>query len=350
MALGKDGIVYVAARDGLYAISPEGKLAWKYSVLQGMSAPPSVGPDGVIYVTSFWGGFESVNSDGSKRWNSGYGMIGFDSAPSIGNEIVYLANTISDVWAFDPAHTPPLQWQIQTERSGMLSSAPTLPGSASVSQTRSKSSPVIGPLGTLYVPRQHWLHSVSTDGKPGWQLYLTGGMLGPAAVSQGGTIYVGDTGSSAPKFFAVNPDGSERWRLDLPAQIVGSPVVDARGNIYASTFQQLVAVSPDGNILWKFDAHSPCTSSPALTEDGTLYLGVESGELIAVDLDGKLKWSFKTRGAVNSPPSIGPDGTIYVTTSAGEVLALRDAGSPLMQNAWPRYQHDAQNTGRVPPL
>jgi outer membrane protein assembly factor BamB len=138
-----------------------------------------------------------------------------------------------------------------------------------------------------------------------------------------------------------------RWQLDLPAQIVGSPVVDAKGNVFISTTTQLMAVSSDGTVSWKTKLNDRCASSPALTEDGTLYVGLDSNQLIAVDADGKQKWSLRTRGIVRWPPVISTDGTIYAATDGGEVIALQDAGSPLMRNAWPRYQHDSQNTGRI---
>jgi outer membrane protein assembly factor BamB len=346
-ALGPDGAIYVGASDGLFAISAEGKFKWKYSVALGLHAPPAVAPDGTLYVASSWGGFETLNPDGTRQWESGHGMIGFDSSPAVGNRTAYLANKVSDLWAFEPGKTNSLDWQIQTERGGLGFNVPTLPGSASVNQARSSASPVIGPLDNLYVPRQHWLHSIGSDGTPGWQLFLTNAMLGPAAVGQNGILYLGDTGSSKPKLFSATPDGSLRWQLDLPAQIVGSPVVDAKGNVFISTTTQLMAVSSDGTVSWKTKLNDRCASSPALTEDGTLYVGLDSNQLIAVDADGKQKWSLRTRGIVRWPPVISTDGTIYAATDGGEVIALQDAGSPLMRNAWPRYQHDSQNTGRI---
>jgi len=82
-----------------------------------------------------------------------------------------------------------------------------------------------------------------------------------------------------------------------------------------------------------------------LAQDCTLYLGFETYHFGAVTSDGTLKWNYKSPGAVLAAPVIGPEGTIYIATDQGEVLALRDSGSPLMNGAWPRYQHDSQNSG-----
>lgn len=347
-ALGSDGNIYVGSSEGLYAVSPDGKLAWQSPVLAGMHAPAVVAPDGIIYVTTSWGGFQSVNPDGTKRWDSRYGMIGFESSPTLGNGVLYLANTVSDVWAFDPSAATPLVWELATSRAGMVNRAGALPGSASVNQARSATSPVLGPDGNLYVPRQHWLHSFGTDGTERWRISPTAGSLGQAAAGEDGTIYIGASDSGyTSKLLAVDTDGAIRWQIDVAQGVLGSVVVDKLGGVYFCSIDKLTALTADGQVKWQFNGAGQCSSSPALTEDGTLYLGVVPNHLIAVKSDGNLKWSLLTRGTVRWPPVIAPDGTIYATTDSGDVIALQDSGSPLMSNAWPRYQHDSQNTGHI---
>ncbi len=347
-ALGSDGNIYIGSNEGLYAVSPDGKLAWQSPVLMGTHAPAVVAPDGIIYVTTSWGGFESLNPDGTKRWDSGYGMIGFESSPTLGNGVLYLANTVSDVWAFDPFAAKPLLWELATSRAGMVNSASALPGSASVNQARSAASPILGPDGNLYVPRQQWLHSFGTDGSERWRICPTTGSLGQAAAGEDGTIYVGASDSSyIPKLLAVNTDGAIRWQMDVEHGVLGSAVVDKLGGVYFCSIDKLTALTADGQVKWQFSGSGQCSSSPTLTEDGTLYLGVVPNHLIAVKSDGSLKWSLPTRGTVRWPPVIAPDGTIYATTDSGDVISLQDSGSPLMSKAWPRYQHDSQNTGHI---
>ena len=344
LALGLDGTIYAAGLDGLYAVSPEGKLLWKFTDLGAVTAPPAIGPDGTIYLAASSGTFASLNANGTVQWNPGFRLIGFDGSPAISNGTMYLANTFSDLWAFEPGHTTE-NWHILTEREGM--GGPTLPGAFAFANMRKKSSFVIGSLSELYVPRMNWLHNIRADGTPGWSTLLTKGMLGPAAIGQNGTIYVGSLGGSKPELFAVSPSGAPRWKLQLPSQIEGSPVVGSNGNIFASTTTRVVNVSADGSIAWQFDPQERCTSGPALAEDGTLYLGLDMGKFIAVSAEGKLKWTLRTRGTILGAPVIAPDGTIYVVTDVGEIVALQDAGSPMMRNAWARYQHDSQNTGKM---
>ena len=51
---------------------------------------------------------------------------------------------------------------------------------------------------------------------------------------------------------------------------------------------------------------------------------------------------------VRDAPAIAPDGTIFFATDQGYAYAVSDAGSPPMDSPWPRFQHDAQNSGRLP--
>jgi outer membrane protein assembly factor BamB len=343
-ALGSDGTIYVGSDDSLCAISANGKLLWKHAVFSGMGAAPVVGPNGAIYLTSSVGDVQSVNPDGSSRWDSHYGLIGFASPPVLSNGVLYLANTVSDIWAFKADSPDPQLWTVQTEREGLSFAGLTLPGIARTDKVRSYTAPLVGLDGNLYVPRQKWLHSLSPDGAERWTILLSNGLLGSAAIGQDGTIYLGNQAFDT-KLYAVSSGGGKRWEVPVSGIVRGSPVIDASGDIYFSLDTRLVALSPDGSMKWELER--PGSSGPALAQDGTLYLGFETYHFGAVTSGGRLKWNYQTPGAVSAAPTIGPDGTIYIATNQGEVLALRDSGFPLMNSPWPRYQHDSQNSGRA---
>lgn len=59
-------------------------------------------------------------------------------------------------------------------------------------------------------------------------------------------------------------------------------------------------------------------------------------------------WKIEIHGMVRDAAAIAPDGTIFFTTDQGYAYAVSDAGSPPMDSPWPRFQHDAQNSGRSP--
>jgi hypothetical protein len=50
---------------------------------------------------------------------------------------------------------------------------------------------------------------------------------------------------------------------------------------------------------------------------------------------------------IREAAAIAPDGTIFFTTDQGYAYAVSGAGSPPMDSPWPRFQHDAQNSGHT---
>src|SRR5262249_36531439 len=248
-------------------------------------------------------------------------------------------------FAFKPDRADSRLWTIQTEREGIGFAGLTLPGTARTGQAPNTAPPAIGADGNLYVPRQHWLHSISPDGQERWTTFLSPGLLGPAAIGQGGTIYVGSA-QGERGFYAVNSDGTLRWKSDLPGIVRGSPVVDNQGNIYVSLNTEVAALAPDGRMQWEILQTGIFT--PVVTQDGTVYAGLAFDAfpyLAAINSDGSIKWKWKLPNG-SSAPVIGADGTIYFTAS-NEIVALQAGGSPLMSSPWPCYQHDSQHTGRM---
>ena len=163
-------------------------------------------------------------------------------------------------------------------------------------------------------------------------------------------VYV--DGHNSPWLFAIGHDGKQRWTIRLSKQLIASPVIDNAGVIYFCDSDFVKAVLPDGQSKWYVQAE--CNSGPALAADGTIYLGMYSREpgrgahipfLAAFSPDGQLKWKIEINGSVRDAPAISPDGTIFFTTDRGFVYAVSGAGSPPMDSPWPRFQHDAQNSG-----
>jgi hypothetical protein len=69
--------------------------------------------------------------------------------------------------------------------------------------------------------------------------------------------------------------------------------------------------------------------------------------LAAFTSDGHLKWNIEVNGMVRDAPAISPDGTVFFTTDKGYAYAVSGAGSAPMDSPWPRFQHDAQNSGHT---
>jgi outer membrane protein assembly factor BamB len=179
---------------------------------------------------------------------------------------------------------------------------------------------------------------------------LTSSQLGFPALGGDGMVYV--EGHGFPMLFAIGPEGKQHWAVRLNSRLLGSPIVDNAGLIYLCDSTTVKAFLPDSQTKWYVQAD--CNSGPVLAADGTIYLGMNSREpgrgahatfLAAFTPDGQLKWKIEISGAVRDAPAISPDGTIFFTTDKGLAYAVSDANSPPMDSPWPRFQHDAQNSG-----
>jgi len=65
-----DRSIYLAANDGkLYAFDrDDGRMLWQYQVSLGGIGSPSLGTDGIIYVTGTGHNLHAIDADGKQRW------------------------------------------------------------------------------------------------------------------------------------------------------------------------------------------------------------------------------------------------------------------------------------------
>jgi hypothetical protein len=341
IALGADGTVYAGASNGLYALTPDGNLKWKTPVAGMLYL--SMGEDGIVYTASSYGLGSGIANEGKGSWNAGVGMIGFGAPAAIGaGGLLLYANTVSDLFAFEPRRSTSALWSQNTFREGVISANSALPGRAKVGQGQSKNSPVIWRDETIVLARQHWLNYFNPDGAPGWVNELTPGQLGQPALADEGMIYVADDRHT---LYAVDRRGDTKWQYEADSTVTGSPVVGQDGTVHIATARTVYALTPDGSLKWKVNAPQQCTSSPLIAADGTLYIGGDAG-LFALHPDGSEKWSMRA-GSANGSPTIAADGTIYFTCGYLWICATRDEGSPLAKSSWPKMFHDAANSSRI---
>ncbi len=215
-----DGTVYASA-DGLYALSPDGKLKWKFApAVTHCAATPAVGPDGTVYVGCQDDAVYAVGPDGTKRWDFRAG---------------------DDV----------------------------------------DSSPAVGADGTVYVGSDdHKLYALGPGGVLRWAVTTGGPVHSSPAIGADGTVYVGSFDGA---LYAVRPGGVVAWSFRTADRIVSSPLVDAAGNVLVgSEDDRLYALSPDGKLLWSLLLDGDVDATPALGPDGTIYVGDDDRALHAL--------------------------------------------------------------------
>src|SRR5260370_944732 len=68
IALAPNGNVYFAAEDGIYALSPEGKVLWKAPLASGtVIAAPAIAPNGTLYAASKSGSLFALDVERTVR-------------------------------------------------------------------------------------------------------------------------------------------------------------------------------------------------------------------------------------------------------------------------------------------
>jgi outer membrane protein assembly factor BamB len=354
IALAPDGTIHFAAADGIYALSADSQLLWKAPLPFGpVTAAPTLSSDGTLYLASESGKLFALDHSGNLHWASGDTKHKLLTPPALGEgATLYATDEYSDVFAFSPGIQANYTWDLVTFDYSVKKDAVLLGGDPNSNRLR-YTAPAVGPDGTLYLVHESWLYQISPSGGIEHYSQYYGGTPGFPALGPSGNVYIG--GHHWPALAALDRSGKALWGTRTSGPVIGSPVIDYTGQIYFCDSDFVKAYSAEGRQLWYLQI--PCNSGPALATDGTLFLGVngprsQSGSpqtyFAAVSSDGHLKWKTEIHGVIRDAPAIAPDGTIFFTTDQGYAYSAFDAGSSPMDSSWPRFQHDAQNSGRLP--
>ncbi|MFH1067980.1 MAG: PQQ-binding-like beta-propeller repeat protein [Candidatus Glassbacteria bacterium] len=326
-AIGSAGMLYFGSDDNyLYALQSDGSLKWRYETGADVSSSPAIGADGAVYVGSYDSYFYAFHADGSLKWQYQAGG-GVYSSPAIGVDgTVYFGSNDGNLYALDSDGS--LKWQYHT--GGPL-----------------HSSPAVGADGTVYFGSfDHYLYALNPDGSLKWNYQTDALVRSCPAIGGDGAVYFGSADSC---LYALHSDGSLKWKFRAGAQIWSSPAIGEDGMVYFGSHDNyLYALHSDGSPIWNYQTGGVIWTSPAIGRDNTVYIASNDGFLYAVNADGTFKASYQIGGKINSSPGIGPDGVLYVGSEDGKLHAIDIlTGAGLADSPWPKFHHDAQNTGSI---
>ncbi|MEJ2418463.1 MAG: PQQ-binding-like beta-propeller repeat protein, partial [Exilibacterium sp.] len=226
LATAADGTVYIGTwytRNELHAISPEGELKWKKNPPRRIYQAPVIDQKGVVYA----GGetyITAYSSESEELWSKEYQVNGFTfnitgrMALSI-NGVLYVTGYVRNdsrlpegyLLAID-TDTGKLIWTYKTLVGNNNNGNPPVSGSHS---------PVIGPDGTIYISyAKKPLYAISPEGKLKWT-YQTSNNSSylPPQIGKDGSIHTTKSSSfyHHQDIVILNPDGTERWSQTLPS-------------------------------------------------------------------------------------------------------------------------------------
>ena len=322
--IGQDGTIYVASWDKyLYAIAPNGLLEMRFELGDFAFSTPAIGVDGTIYIGSWDKNLYAIRPDGNLLWKFEAGERIF-SSPAIGPDgTIYFCSLDGNLYALNPSGK--LKWKFQAKDWIF-------------------SSPAVGPDGSIYFgSRDGSLYSVSPDGQLNWRFETQRGISSSPAIGFDGTIYFG---SDDGFLYAVSFNGRLIWKFETEAPIFSSPSVGPDGTIYVgSTDNCLYAITQDGELKWKFKTRDWVLSSPVVGGDGTVYVGSLDGNLYAIAADGRMKWAFQTGSGIASSPVIAENGVIYFGSYDGYLYAVQTNSPGLAVSPWTSFRGNSTRNG-----
>jgi len=301
--VGPDGVIYVSAAQRFGAVEPDGDLRWYVNM--DVRAEPLIRADGLFFVNQ-----SKYDPDGPTQVCSGAPGGGITAAldPS-GNVYGFAQGFESYPWSVRKAG-PGCD---EIWRYGGEGDIPVSP-------------PAIGPDGGVYVTKSDaFLKLNGDDGSEEW-VVDTPLPPGDIAVGPDGTVYQTFPALTCPRgevcdvetglcpdginecwpseLLATDPDGNENWRLEFGDTVfeagLVSPAVAGEGTIYAVGEYEhvdphdaaVVAVSPDGDELWSYVEPGGIRGlSPVIDGEGTVLFPTRVGQIIALSPEtGLEKW------------------------------------------------------------
>jgi hypothetical protein len=265
-ALGDDGTIYVVflyMEDGipsygrLYAIRPEGTVKWSYKIDDWPYLSPSIGQDGVIYVSAGRGVY-AISNDGTLKW--AYRAAAGYTVPVIASDGTIFIGDNNSVYALDSDGQ--LKWD-----TGPIFDLPT-----AIS---------LGSGGTIYVTtKDKKLHALNSDGTLQWTYNFDAKLTEPA-VDKDGSVYLSThyASTTGHHIYAINNDGSLKWTFPLSDnQSAGSPVIGGEGILYVTVLTSGTAYGTPK--VYAFGQEPPDTIKPTISivspEVGTTGVSVDT--------------------------------------------------------------------------
>ncbi|WP_139491826.1 carboxypeptidase regulatory-like domain-containing protein [Brevibacillus dissolubilis] len=290
----RDGVTYLGATNtgDIYAITPEGKLKWRYQT-DYVIGDVTLGQDGTIYAVT-GDSYLLALKDGKLKWSLKL-QGSFSPAPIIGADgTIYVGSATGYLYAVNPDGT--IKWK-------------TLLVDSLTSWTANYVDLAMGSDGVIYAAIQNKVYAISYTGQVMWS-YATGALISGITLRADGTIFVG---SNDKKLYAIDIDGTLQWTYTLTSHIDSLVAIAADGTLYFGAGDaNLYALTPSGAKKWTFQAGGNVYSTPVIDASGVVWFGSTDGSVYGVNPNGTLKWSYALGDRTLSSPSIDKDGSLII--------------------------------------
>jgi len=306
------------SNEGLYHLSAQGDSLWYFPTNPDLlpadigQSCPAIGPDGTVYIAG--DGLYAIRPDGTLKWSRFWSSVweAMRNSPVVGPDgTIYFVYHNVPLTALEPEDGSTI-WELELGINDHCVASPAIAADGTIyANTNVGLVYAVSPAGVL-----RWTFNIASAGFTGW-------LRSSPAVDEDGTIYFGlNGGSPSSAFFALNPDRTLKWIFEPSGLPAGVP-----------------------------SDHFDIYSSPAIGSDGVIYFGQEFGRVYALAPDGSFLWMVETESGITwCSPALAGDGRLFIADLAGNCYAIQTESAGLKTTApWPKFRHDARNTGRVSP-
>jgi outer membrane protein assembly factor BamB len=305
----KTHALVIAALPALLLASPQtaraqqaGEVLWAVNVGFNYNLPPpTVAPDGTIYINSE--DLYAISPNGQVLWTAehfGAHVVG------LGDDGTVYASNGADVSAYGPNGN--LLWTfVEDPRGGGFMAGPTVGPDGNVYAI---SDTLSGGLGAFSLtPDGHLRWSVS-----GFEDHQPFGFVSRTVPFAQDRLYwafdrVPGCGSTGLVSLLL-ANGAVDWCVETGSY--SRPAVGTDGMVFLGGLD-LSAFDAAGNLLWTANVLGP--GAPATGPDGAVFVLGHSYDLFAFESDGTPRWSFANAAEGNfpiNPPAVAPNGSAVV--------------------------------------
>jgi eukaryotic-like serine/threonine-protein kinase len=281
--------------------APPMKVRWTFHAGDGFDAAPIIVGDSV-YVADGGGDLTALDlANGQKRW-SFHAEGGFEATPAFAGGTVYIGDMMGTFFAID-ASSGKKRWSYDAQSA--------VHAGANIDGDR-----------ILFGTDTGLILCLDREGNKLWSAQADGRINAPPAIKNGvATFSSCDSNLRALRL----EDGKEVFKTDLGNLAPGSACAGDSAFFVGTDQGYVLAVSDkDGAVRWRFDKISDkamVAASPALADD-TLVVGARDSKVYGLNAaDGKLKWTFVTGGDVDASPVIS-DHRVYVASKDRRLYVL----------------------------
>lgn len=167
-------------------MSPHGKIRWKVSTGDKVTACPAIGVDGTIYVGSWDNHLYAVTPQGAVKWKVDLqGNVESPALDTDGTVYAVAANTLCAITSEGD-----VKWRFKLRGTG--------------------DPPLVDADGIVYVASQdNWLYAVTRGGELKWEMDLGSDLGGRPAIGVDGSLYIGSSAMKAYLYAVGDPAGGK---------------------------------------------------------------------------------------------------------------------------------------------